>query len=57
MEKWVNERFSNVVNKDTVLPDLMQPDPFTPEQMGKIVRMIPIKDEHKLQMFWRMPYC
>jgi insulysin len=57
MEKWITEKFSEVVNKDVVLPDLVQPDPFTADQLGKIVKMVPIKDEDKLQMFWRMPYC
>lgn len=55
MEAWVKDGFSNVENKEVVVPNLVEVDPFQADQMGRLVKMVPIKDEHKLQMFWRMP--
>ena len=34
MENWVSTKFSPVVNKDVIVPDLGQPAPYTPDCLG-----------------------
>ena len=37
LEKWVNESFSPIENKDVTLPDLGTPESFLPENLGKFI--------------------
>jgi insulysin len=57
LEKWVVEKFSPVVNKEVVVPDLCVEKPFNPEDLGKIVKFVPIKDKDVLTLFYSLPYC
>jgi insulysin len=42
LEKWVTEKFSPVVNKDVVVPDLADPHPYPVENLGKLVKFVPV---------------
>ena len=48
MEEWVTSKFSPVVNKDIVVPDLCNPHPFPEENRCKLIKYVPVKDEDKL---------
>ena len=56
MEKWVSEKFDPIVNKDVEIPDLVSPHPFPKESLQKLVRYVPVKDEHKISFYWVLPY-
>lgn len=56
MEEWVTEKFSAVENKDVVLPDLGSPPPYTRENLGKLVKFVPVKDKDIITMIWVLPY-
>lgn len=34
MEKWAHERFSSIVNKDVVIPELGDPAPYDDKNLG-----------------------
>jgi len=55
LEGWVTHKFGAVVNKNVVLPDLGNPHPFPKENLGKLVKLIPIKDKDYLSMIWTFP--
>ncbi len=57
MEKWVKKMFSPIVNKHIVIPDLSKPPPFSPERLGVLSKLIPVKDKHILEIIWVLPYC
>jgi secreted Zn-dependent insulinase-like peptidase len=57
MENWVSTKFSPVVNKDVIVPDLGQPAPYTPDCLGKLVKFVPVKDRDMLTISWNLPYC
>lgn len=54
-EKWVTEKFSEVVNKDVEIPDLGLPAPYTKETQGKLIKFVPVTDSDKLTMCWSLP--
>lgn len=56
LEKWATEKFSPVVNKEVVIPDLGSPAPFPAETQSKLIKFVPVKDEDKLTLFWQLPY-
>jgi insulysin len=56
LEKWVTEKFSPIENKEVVLPDLGQPTPYPAENLGKLVKLVPVKDKDILTLFWILPY-
>lgn len=55
MQEWVTTKFSEVINKDVVLPDLCSPHPFPEENRCKLVRFVPIKDEKAMTFIWTLP--
>ena len=57
LQEWVTSKFNAVPNKDVVLPDLSKPaPPFTVgENLSKIVRFKPVKDEDRLTLFYILP--
>ena len=57
LEAWVTEKFSPVVNKDVKQLDLSKPEPYPKENLGKLVKFIPIRDEDILSMVYFLPYC
>ena len=57
MEAWVKQYFSPVKNFDVVIPDLGVPAIWSPEFTSKLLRVVPVKDEHKLSLAWPLPYC
>ncbi len=58
LEQWAVDKFSLVVNKNVVVPDLGKPEvPFTISNLGTIAKYKPIKDEDKLCIYWIVPYC
>jgi insulysin len=44
LEKWVTEKFSPVINKDVVVPNLGDPNPYPAENLGKLVKFVPVQD-------------
>ena len=56
LEQWVEELFSPIENKNVVLPDLSQPWPFPREQMGRIFKIVPVRDLRELRINWALPY-
>ena len=56
MESWVTEKFAAIENKDVVVPNLVEPHPFPKENLCKVVKFVPVKDEHKLSVYWILPY-
>lgn len=57
LEKWVVEKFSPVVNKEVVVPDLCEEKAFNPEHLGKIIKFVPVKDKDIMTIFYQLPYC
>ena len=56
LEQWVVNKFSDVKNKNVELPDLGTPTPFPPENLGKLVKFVPIKDKDVMTILWNLPY-
>ena len=44
LEEWVKEYFTEIENKDVEVPYLGDPMPFGSQNLGKIVRYVPVKD-------------
>jgi insulysin len=53
----VLEHFSEVENKNVVVPDLSEPKPFTADNLGFFTRYVPIQDKDRLQLYWVLPDC
>ena len=45
LEGWVREKFTPVVNKNVVRPDLGDPAPYGSQELGKFVKYIPVTDD------------
>ena len=56
LEDWVVEKFSPIQNKEVVLPDLGVPNPYPNENLGKLVKFVPVKDRDQITIFWILPY-
>ena len=56
LEQWVVEKFSPIENKEVVLPDLGKPTPYPVENLGKLVKFVPVKDRDQITIFWILPY-
>jgi len=52
----VKKHFSQIKNKNVILPDLGNPFPYPKEYLGKITKFVPIKDKDSLKMIWILPY-
>jgi secreted Zn-dependent insulinase-like peptidase len=56
LEEWVKDKFSPIENKEVVLPNLGDPDPYPENNLGKLVKLVPVKDKDILTLFWILPY-
>ena len=56
MQEWVTSKFSEVVNKDIVIPDLCEPHPYPEANRCKLIRYVPVKDVNEISFFWVLPY-
>jgi len=56
LEDWVLDKFSAVENKSVELPDLGMPTPYPPENLGKLVKFVPVKDKDIITLLWILPY-
>ena len=56
MEGWVTSKFGEVVNKDVELPNLVDPNPYPPEALSRLVRYVPVQDADSLVIRWMLPY-
>ena len=45
LEGWVRDKFSPIVNKHVVRPDLGDPAPYGPDDLGKFVKFVPVTDD------------
>ena len=41
---------------NTSLPNLGNPEPYSKEYLGKLVKFVPVKDKDILTIFWILPY-
>jgi len=57
LEAWVTEKFSPVVNKDVVLPNLLEPCPYPTTHLRKLIKFIPVKDEDLFTFTYFLPFC
>jgi len=55
-EELIKSLFSGIPDKEVVLPDLGSPAPYTEANLGKLYRIVPIKDEDVLSVVWQVPY-
>jgi len=56
LEKWVREKFSDIENKNIVLPDLSLPvAPYTKENLGQFIKFVPIESKSTLTVVWYLP--
>lgn len=46
--------FSAIPNKD-ISPPSFDPHPYTPEQLGVRVHVVPVKDSRQVELSWVMP--
>ena len=52
------EKFSPVVNKEVRIPNLCgEEDPYRKEDLGKIIKYVPVKDKDVLTFFYVLKYC
>jgi secreted Zn-dependent insulinase-like peptidase len=52
LEKWVRQSFSDIENKNVVLPDLGYPKPYGEKELMKLIKFEPVQDKKKLIMIW-----
>ena len=57
LQQWVVEKFSPVINKEVVVPNLCEEKPFNPQDLGKIIKFVPVKDKDIMTIFYQLPYC
>lgn len=57
LEKQVRELFNEVPNKDVVVPNLGDPTPLRPEDLGQLFKFVPIKDKDIITICWILPYA
>jgi len=58
LEKWAVSKFSPILNKRVKLPDLGQPiAPYTPDNLGQLIKFVPVTDKDKLTIVWQLPNC
>ena len=55
LEKIAIDYFENIENKDVVPEDASEPHPFTPEQLGKIYKVVPNNEIRQLDIKWIVP--
>ena len=55
LEKWAVDKFSAVENKDVQLPDLGVPHPFPADHLGKVFKVVPVKDRDLLSLWYVLP--
>ena len=55
LEKWVVEMFSDVKNKDVIIPELIE-KPFDEENMGEFWKVLPTRDNDYLEIVWIIDY-
>ena len=55
LQKWVIEKFSPIVNKNVVIPDLTVPKPWPKENLCKMAKYVPVNDEDLLTIRWVLP--
>src|SRR5690606_6588502 len=56
LEEIAVTNFSDVQNKDTVLPNLADKMPFDETNLGYLYKVVPNKDLKKLSVSWILPY-
>ena len=56
LEGWVREKFTPIENKNVQRPDLGDPEPYRPQDLGKFVKYVPITDDDQLVLMWILPY-
>jgi len=55
LEQWVKSKFTDIANKEVVLPDLCSPEPFPLEYRGRLIRQVPIKEKDSMTITFVLP--
>jgi protease-3 len=56
LEIWVREKFTEIENKDVVLPDLSLPvAPYTKENLSQLIKFVPIESKNTMSVVWYLP--
>lgn len=54
LKTWAQQKFSQVKNKNISVPHFSS-KPFLREHVGKYLRVVPIKDNREIQIYWPIP--
>lgn len=54
LQKWVDEKFSPMKNKNLPIPKFPGA-PYQEAQLKKVVKVVPVRDARTLQMIWPLP--
>ena len=49
-EKWVKEYFSPIKNINVTVPDMSSPPAYTPENLSRINKFVPVQDSDILSL-------
>jgi insulysin len=54
MQKWVEEKFSGIENKNLALNSFPS-EPYSAQELGRYIEVVPVKDVKSLDVFFPMP--
>lgn len=54
MQQWVEEKFSKIPDK-ALSPLRFPSDPYGPEQLGKILQVVPVRDSKSVDIYFPTP--
>ena len=57
LEKWITEKFSAVENKNVEIPLFNDPLIYPAENLGKLIKYVPVKDQDVLCLSFVVDYC
>jgi len=55
LESWARNLFSQVEDKNVSVPDLGIPPAYTSENLGELLRFVPVKDKDIMSLVWYLP--
>lgn len=55
LELWARNLFSQVEDKNVSVPDLGTPPAYSSENLGELLRFVPVKDKDIMSLVWYLP--
>ena len=55
LQRWVDDKFSSIINKNVSVPKYLDVPPQTDEQLGTQFFVVPIKDLRSVTIVWNFP--